>query len=87
MIGIDDFEIFNERSLKGHPVLENIDTITLYIRPSRQPDYYEYILALKPRRVIFNPGTENRELENLLELNKIEVEIVCTLVMLSIGDY
>jgi uncharacterized protein len=49
--------------------------------------YYDYILSLKPKRVIFNPGTENSELENLLKQSNIEPIIACTLVMLSVGNY
>lgn len=64
-----------------------VDTITLYINPSRQPAYYDYILALHPRRVIFNPGTENAELVTMLEAANIAAVEACTLVMLSIGNY
>jgi hypothetical protein len=67
--------------------LENIDTITLYLNPTNQKPYYDYILSLKPKRIIFNPGTENPELVQLARENGIEVEIGCTLVMLSIGNY
>jgi uncharacterized protein len=70
--------------------LQNFDaihTITLYLNPQRQKDYYNYILELKPNRVIMNPGTENEELANLLKLNNIEAVEACTLVMLSIGAY
>jgi uncharacterized protein len=66
---------------------KDIDTITLYIGADKQSDYYEYIVSLNPRRVIFNPGTYNQELINILEKNNIEVVEKCTLVMLSFGDY
>jgi len=66
---------------------EEINTVTLYVGPQRQPEYYEKLLKLKPSRVIFNPGTENPEFENLLEENDIEVVEACTLVMLSVGNY
>jgi len=66
---------------------EEIDTITLYINPLRQKDYYDYILALKPKRIIFNPGTENDELSKLAEKNGIKPMEACTLVLLSIGQY
>jgi predicted CoA-binding protein len=71
----------------GKPSFENIDTITLYIGPQHQPEWYDYIINLKPKRIIFNPGTENEEFEQLLEKNGIEVQEACTLVMLSIGAY
>jgi predicted CoA-binding protein len=65
----------------------DIDTITLYLNPARQKAYYKTILALKPRRVIFNPGTENPEFYELLKTAGIEVEIACTLVLLATGQY
>jgi predicted CoA-binding protein len=67
--------------------LKNIDTVTLYLNSSRQRDYYNYIVEAKPKRVIFNPGTENPEFYQLLELNNIKVEVACTLVLLSINQY
>lgn len=66
---------------------EDIDTITLYLNPSNQVPFYDYILSLKPRRVIFNPGTENPELIDLLKTHHIQVEIACTLVLLSLSSY
>jgi predicted CoA-binding protein len=71
---------------KAIPV-KNIDTITLYLNPSRQRDYYNYIIEAKPKRVVFNPGTENPELYQLLELNDIQVEVACTLVLLATNQY
>ena len=65
----------------------DIDTITLYVNPIRQKEYYEYILRLEPKRVVFNPGTENPELYNLLNQNNIEVDVACTLVLLSMDQY
>lgn len=67
--------------------LKNIDTITLYLNPSRQRDYYNYIVEAKPKRVIFNPGTENPELYQLLELNNIKAQVACTLVLLTTNQY
>lgn len=67
--------------------LKNIDTITLYLNPARQRDYYNYIVESKPKRVIFNPGTENSEFYQLLELNGIKAEIACTLVLLATNQY
>lgn len=65
----------------------DIDTVTLYVSPKNQPAYQDYIIGLKPRRVIFNPGAENPALENILTKNGIEAIEACTLVMLSIGNY
>jgi hypothetical protein len=66
---------------------ENIDTITLYLNPLHQKEYYSYILSLKPQRIIFNPGAENDELSELAKLNGIKPLEACTLVMLSTGQY
>lgn len=71
----------------GKPQLEGIDTVTLYVGPAHQPEMYDYIIGLKPKRVIFNPGTENPEFEQLLAQNQIETEEACTLVLLSINQY
>lgn len=67
--------------------LGDIDTVTLYLNPTHQKEYYDYILSLKPRRIIFNPGTENPELEKMARENNIEPIRACTLVMLSTGQY
>ena len=67
--------------------LANINTVTLYLNPTRQRDFYNYIIEAKPKRVIFNPGTENPEFYQLLELNKIKVEVACTLVLLATNQY
>lgn len=69
------------------PRYKNIHTVTLYINPENQPEYYDYIISLKPKRVIFNPGTENEEFVKLLEKNNIEAEVACTLVLLSVDEY
>lgn len=67
---------------------KDIDTVTLYINPTHQKAYYEYLIkTIKPKRIIFNPGAENPELEKLAEASGIEVEEACTLVMLSTGQY
>jgi len=65
----------------------DIDTVTLYINPSHQPEYYDYIISLNPKRVIFNPGTENPEFETILESKNIIPVQACTLVMLASGQY
>lgn len=67
--------------------LKNIDTVTLYLNPTRQRDYYNYIVEAKPKRVIFNPGTENPEFYQLLKLNDIKIEVACTLVLLATNQF
>ncbi|GHA59082.1 CoA-binding protein [Pontibacter akesuensis] len=71
---------------KNQPI-EDVDTLTLYVGPQNQPVWYDYILNLKPKRIIFNPGTENRELEQLAEDANIETLHHCTLVMLASDSY
>lgn len=68
-------------------VYDDIDTVTLYLNPSIQQEYYDYIISLHPRRIIFNPGTENEELEQLAAKNNIKTIEACTLVMLSTNQY
>lgn len=65
----------------------DIDTVTLYLGPQNQVQYVDYLLKLKPARVIFNPGTENPELQALLQEHGIQVIEACTLVMLRTGQY
>ncbi|WP_340065390.1 CoA-binding protein [Ascidiimonas aurantiaca] len=65
----------------------NVDTVTLYLNPFRQKQYYEYICSLAPRRVIFNPGTENPEFYEILQENGITVSVACNLVLLSTNQY
>jgi hypothetical protein len=72
----------------GHPKIENTHTVTMYVGPKNQPDYYDYIIMeLKPKRIIFNPGTENFEFEELARKNGIEVVTDCTLQMLAINTF
>lgn len=66
---------------------EDFDTVTLYLNPKRQEEYYERLIGLKPKRIIFNPGTENVAFQKMLSDNGIGFEEACTLVLLSIGAY
>ncbi len=66
---------------------EHIDTVTLYLNPNRQEAFYDYIISLNPKRVIFNPGTENPELQKILTDHNIFFEEACTLVLLSTNQY
>jgi len=70
-----------------HAAMDDIDTVTLYLNPLNQKPYYDYILSLKPRRIIFNPGTENEELEEQAAKAGIKVQEACTLVLLGTGQY
>lgn len=67
--------------------LKDLDTVTLYLNPMNQKEFYNYIVSLKPKRVIFNPGTENPELYRILRENNISFESACTLVLLSTNQY
>ena len=71
----------------GEIPVDGIDTITLYLNAFNQKQYYNYILSLKPRRIIFNPGAENEELATLAKQQGINVQEACTLVLLSTGQY
>ncbi len=86
-VGIRQGEIDGVEIITDLPQRDDIDTVTLYLNPQRQKDYYDYILRLKPNRIIFNPGTENPELSKLAREAGIETEAACTLVKLSTGDY
>ena len=72
---------------KPESIHTDIDTITLYVGPQHQPELYEYIIKTNPRRIIFNPGTENAELRRMANEKGIKTEYACTLVLLSIGQY
>jgi len=86
-IGMKEGSVAGNPIRRGLPELTGVETVTLYVAPKNQPPYYEYIKTLGPRRVIFNPGTENPDFA--AELQKVGIEPVeaCTLVMLSIGTY
>ena len=79
---VGDVEIHTDKAPVG-----DVDTVTLYLNPANQKEYYDYILSLHPRRIIFNPGAENPELEALASANGIEPVEACTLVLLSTGQY
>ena len=87
-VGLRMGEIEGHKILTNNPIIENINTVTLYLGPKNQAEYYDYILhKIHPNRIIFNPGTENAELQRLAQENGIETEVACTLVLLSIGNY
>lgn len=66
---------------------DQINTISIYLSMKNQIPYYENILSLKPKRIIFNPGAENPDLAKLAIEQDIEIIDGCTLVMLSLGNY
>ena len=79
---VGDTQIENEKK-----EFKDVDTVTLYLNPGHQQEYYDYILSLKPKRIIFNPGAENDELADLALQNNIKPLEACTLVLLSTGQY
>ncbi|MDB5201653.1 MAG: hypothetical protein JWQ27_1062 [Ferruginibacter sp.] len=86
-IGKREGNIRETQIVTGTPEIAGIDTVTLYLNPVNQKPYYDYILSLKPKRIIFNPGTENDELVEMAEKQGIKTQDACTLVMLSTGQY
>lgn len=86
-VGIKTGELAGKTILNGKPDVPAVDTVTLYVGPQHQPEYYDWLLRVAPKRIIFNPGTENAELMKLARQEGIEVVSGCTLVMLAAGQY
>ena len=86
-VGRREGEIDEIKIQTSLPVDTDIDTVTMYLNEENQKQYYDALLKLHPKRIIFNPGAENEELENLAAKKNIETIEACTLVLLSIGDY
>ncbi len=86
-LGVKNGFVGDVEIVTNFPSDAKIDTITLYINPDLQTQYFDLILSLQPKRVIFNPGTENEVLMGLLQKNNITCMEACTLVLLSIGAY
>ncbi|WP_116124779.1 CoA-binding protein [Lewinella sp. IMCC34183] len=86
-VGIKTGKVFGQEILNGKPDVPAIDTVTLYLSARHQPEYYDWLLRVAPRRIIFNPGTENPELSRLAREAGIEAVAGCTLVMLAGGNY
>ena len=88
-VGIRKGEVFGQNILNiaEKPHVMDVNTVTLYIGPQHQQEWYDYILSLKPKRIIFNPGTENPEFERLAEQSGAEAVEACTLVMLRTGQF
>lgn len=86
-VGIKKGEVAGVPIEKPEAIHPDVDTITLYVGPQNQPPLYDYILATHPKRIIFNPGAENPELERMAKERGIETLRACTLVMLATGQY
>jgi uncharacterized protein len=86
-LGKKQGNVAGEPIFTDKPIVEEVDTVTLYINPMHQKEWYDYILALRPQRIIFNPNTENPELEQLAKKQGIETVEGCTLVMLGSGQF
>ena len=86
-VGNREGDIMWQKIIIGKPEIKDIHTITLYLNPENQKIYYDYIISLSPKRIIFNPGSENQELIELAVKNSIEVSIACTLIMLNTNNY
>ena len=86
-IGNKEGIINDIKIIKDNPSINDVDTVTLYLNPQNQKPYYDYILSLNPKRIIFNPGTENEELEKIANEKGIKTMEACTLVLLSTNQY
>lgn len=87
LLGLRPDVIFGQTIDTERKQYQQLDTVTLYVGPKNQPGYYDYIVSLRPNRVIFNPGTENPEFEIILKKNGIVYEEACTLVLLGTNQY
>ncbi len=79
---IEDVQVITDK-----PPIDNLHTVTLYVGPQNQVSYIDYILSLKPKRIIFNPGTFNEDLIMKAEQSGIECVRDCTLMMLAADSY
>ncbi|MDD3432011.1 MAG: CoA-binding protein [Bacteroidales bacterium] len=87
LLGNRPGELFGKEISIRQQSYPDVDTVTLYLSAKNQVDYYDYILSLKPSRVIFNPGTENPELQSMLQKASVEYQEACTLVLLATGQF
>ncbi len=86
-IGNREGEINGVKIHTDKPFLKSVDTISLYLNPVHQQEWYPYILSIHPRRIIFNPGAENDELSQMAAAHGIQTDESCTLVLLTTGQY
>lgn len=88
-VGIKKGQLYGEEilDLRQKPDIPDVHTVTMYLGPHNQPEWYEYILSLNPERIVFNPGTENPEFFELAKKQGVEVAVACNLVLLSTGQF
>ena len=86
-VGFREGDIGGVKIMTGQPNVDNVHTISMYLSAKNQEQYIDYILGLKPERIIFNPGAENPDLKEKAEKENIEVTEDCTLVMLALNSY
>ena len=87
-LGFRNGEVAGNQIIKNWPTeIADLKVISMYIGPARQPDFYDYLINLNPKKIIFNPGTENEEFYQKLNTAGIDYEEACTLVLLSTGMY
>lgn len=86
-LGTQKGEIADIQINTGQPNVDDVDTVLLYLNPVHQKEIYDYILSLKPKRIVFNPGTQNQELAELAEINDIQVVNNCALIMLNTNTF
>ena len=88
-IGIKKGKVLGKEilDLRQVPDLKEIHTITLYLGPQNQSEWINYLIGLKPARILFNPGTENPLFFQKATETGIDAQNVCTLVMLTTGQF
>ena len=88
-VGIKKGDVLGQPILpiREQPKIRDVHTVTMYIGPQNQPEWYDYILSLNPKRIVFNPGTENDVFQNMAKEQQVEIVEGCTLVMLGVGTY
>ena len=86
-VGLREGKVLDVDIVKIKPDESDVDTVTLYLSAKNQKGYYDYILSLHPKRIIYNPGAENEDLESLANKNGIENMEACTLVLLATGQF
>ncbi len=88
-VGIKKGELFGKPilNIRDKPQIEDVHTVSFYLGAEKQKEWYDYILGLRPKRLIFNPGAENPELSKLAKERGIEVENSCNLVLIQTGQF